>query len=167
MPDDNPPDWVQIVEMHAERVFRIAFRILGSVHDAEDVAQSVFVEAFELYQQESIQNWIGLLVRLVSFRSIDLLRQRQRMVELNDEVRVSTIGPVDEAIGSEIAAWLRKAVQRLPEQQAVIFSLCCFENLTRQEVSALLQISPEAVSTALCKARQRLMTELTTWNGGC
>jgi DNA-directed RNA polymerase specialized sigma24 family protein len=38
MADDLPPDWPKIVERHAERVFRIAYRILGSVHDAEDVS---------------------------------------------------------------------------------------------------------------------------------
>jgi hypothetical protein len=36
MARDAPPDWDMIVEAHAERVYRIAFRILGSVQDAED-----------------------------------------------------------------------------------------------------------------------------------
>ena len=42
---EQPPDWSKIVERHAERVFRIAYRVLGSVHDAEDVSQLVFIDA--------------------------------------------------------------------------------------------------------------------------
>ena len=45
MAEEQPPDWPRIVERHAERVFRIAYRSLGSVHDAEDVSQLVFIDA--------------------------------------------------------------------------------------------------------------------------
>ena len=41
MSDDHSPNWNVIVQRHAERVFRIAYRIVGSVHDAEDVSQIV------------------------------------------------------------------------------------------------------------------------------
>lgn len=49
MPDLESPDWDKVVECHAERVFRIAYRILGSVHDAEDVSQTVFTEAVRIH----------------------------------------------------------------------------------------------------------------------
>lgn len=166
MPEDVPPDWDWIVERNAEQVFRIAFRILGSVHDAEDVCQIAFVEAIGMHQTQPVQSWTGLLVRLVTLRSIDLLRQRRNTLEIGEGNQVSNMGPVDDAIGAEMAAWLRLAVQQLPEQQALVFSLCCFEQLDRNEVAAVLNISPEAVSAALYRARQRLMTEFTVFNGG-
>jgi RNA polymerase sigma-70 factor (ECF subfamily) len=146
-------------------VFRIARRILGSVHDAEDVSQIVFAEAVEIHVAGNVQSWTGLFVRLATLRSIDLLRRRRNTVELDETDHVSQIGPSEEAVGAELADWLRGAVNRLPEQQAAIFSLTYFEQLDRNEVAAVLSISPESVSTALYKARQGLMTQFTVFNG--
>ena len=42
MTDNELPDWDRIVELHAKRVFHVAFRILGSIQDAEDASQDVF-----------------------------------------------------------------------------------------------------------------------------
>ena len=64
MSEDSPPDWPNIVERHAGRVFRIAYRILGSVHDSEDVSQLVFIEVKRLQragpikQGSSIDSWM-------------------------------------------------------------------------------------------------------------
>lgn len=162
---EQSPDWGRIVEHHAERVFRIAFRILGSTHDAEDVSQIVFTEAIAIHAAGPVQSWAGLLVRLATLRAIDFSRRRQPTVELDALERVSNVGPPEEAVGAELAAWLRSAIGQLPEQQEAIFSLIYFEQLDRNEVAAILNISPESVSTALCKARQKLMTQMTVFNG--
>jgi RNA polymerase sigma factor (sigma-70 family) len=54
----------------------------------------------------------------------------------------------------------------LPDQQATVFAMSHFEQLSRDDVAAALGISPEAVSTALYKARKRLLTQLTVINRG-
>jgi RNA polymerase sigma-70 factor (ECF subfamily) len=165
MLNEKSPDWGRIVERHSERVFRIAFRILGSVHDAEDVSQVVFAEAVKVHAAGPVQSWTGLFVRLATLRAIDLSRRRRNALELQEGDRVSNVGPPDEAVGAELAAWLQKAASQLPEQQAAIFSLTYFEQLGRDEVAAILTISPETVSTALYKARQKLMSQITVLNG--
>ena len=165
MPNEKSPDWDRIVERHAERVFRIAFRILGSVHDAEDVSQIVFTEAIKLHAAGPVQSWTGLFVRLATLRAIDLSRRKHSTVELEDGDKVSHVGPPEEAVAAELATWLRDAASKLPEQQAAIFSLTHFEQLDRDEVAAVLSVSPETVSTALYKARQRLMSQITVFNG--
>ena len=165
MSNEQVPDWSQVVERHAERVFRIAFRILGSVHDAEDVSQVVFAEAIKMHASGPVQSWTGLFVRLATLRAIDLLRQRRSTVELAEGDRISSVGPAEEAVGAELAAWLREAASELPEQQAAVFSLLYFEQLARDEVAAILGISPETVSTAVYKARQKLMSRISVYNG--
>jgi RNA polymerase sigma-70 factor (ECF subfamily) len=160
MTEAELPDWDGIVEQHAKRVFRLALRILRSVHDAEDASQDVFAEAIGLYRKGSVQNWTGLLVRLATLRSLDRLRRRRPAVELRDADKVSTVGPAEEAEASELADWLQKAVARLPEQQAAVFVMHHFEQLSREEISLALGVSADAVSTALYKARQRLLAQL-------
>ena len=165
MKEPEEPDWDRIVERHAERVFRIAFRILGTVHDAEDVCQEVFVEAFELHRRGPVLTWAGLMVRLTTLRAIDKLRARRRSAEVLDHDQAGINGPEQELIARELAEWLRREVESLPDQQAAVFSLTYFEQLGRNEVAATLEISPEAVSTTLYKARQRLMSQLAIFQG--
>lgn len=165
MAEEHPPDWPKIVELHAERVFRIAYRILGSVHDAEDASQLVFIEAKNLQESKPIQSWSGLFARLATTRAIDLLRRRRKSIEIDETQYVSNLEPHHHVVGAELAAWLRNAVAQLPEQQAAVFSLSHFEQLDRNEVAAILTISVEAVSTALYKARGRLQEQLKSFNG--
>ena len=160
------PDWDSIVDQHAERVFRIAYRILGSVHDAEDVSQNVFAEAFRMHQSESVKTWTGLLIRLSTLRSIDLLRSHKGVLRINEGDRVSPHGPEEEVAGKELAAWLRDAASQLPEQQAAVFALTHYEQLDRNEIAATLSISPESVSSTLYKARQNLKSQLSVLEGG-
>ncbi len=166
MTDDLLPDWDRIVDRHAERVFRVALRIVRSVQDAEDVSQDVFGEAFRLHKLGPIQSWTGLLVRLATLRSLDRLRRTRPSVELRETDRVSTIEPLEELEAKELARWLQAALSQLPDQQATVFVMHCYEGLSRDEISAALDVSPEAVSTALYKARQRLLKQFAAYNQG-
>jgi len=155
-------DWERIVDEHGRLVFRIGLRILGSVQDAEDVAQDVFCEAYQFQQSQRVESWSGLLARLATLRAIDRLRRKRSTMELGNAEPISASGPFEEAAARELAELLRAAVGRLPNQQAAVFSLVYFEQMSRDEVSANLGISPEAVSTALFKARRRLESQLPT-----
>ncbi len=166
MTESDEPDWDRIVESHAKRVFRVALRILGRVQDAEDVSQDVFAEAFRLHNSGPVQSWAGLLVRLATLRSIDRLRRRRPYLELRESDRVSTVEPFDELAAGELASWLRESMTQLPDQQWTVFVMFHFEQLSREEISATLGISPDSVSTALYKARQRLVTQMAVFNRG-
>jgi RNA polymerase sigma-70 factor, ECF subfamily len=166
MTDGESPDWDRIVERHGKRVFRVAMRILRSVQDAEDVSQDVFAEAFRLHQSSPIRSWTGLLVRLATLRSLDRLRRNRPSVELRECDRMSTVEPFEELEARELADWLRTALAQLPDQQAAVFVMHHFEQLSRDQVSVALGVSPEAVSTALYKARQRLLAQLAVFNKG-
>jgi RNA polymerase sigma-70 factor, ECF subfamily len=157
-------DWNRIVKEHGAMVFRVAWRILGTVEDAEDVAQDVFCEAYELHVAQRVESWKGLLGRMATLRAVDRLRRTRRTVPLDESSLASRTGPSEEAIARELAERLRSAVARLPDQQAAVFSLSCLEALPRYEVAETLGISPAAVSTALFKARQKLMSLLSGIN---
>lgn len=160
------PDWDEIVDRHARRVLRVSLRILGSLQDAEDVSQEVFAEAFRLHQSGPVQSWAGLLVRLATLRSIDRLRSKRVGAEFRDIDRMHTVEPFQEAAAAELAQWLRQAMARLPDQQASVFAMYHFERLSREDVATALGISPAAVSTALHKARTRLLQQLAVFNRG-
>ena len=53
------PDWAEIVRNNVAVVTNAALRVLGSVSDAEDVAQDVFPEAFRKFEPDAGHSWAG------------------------------------------------------------------------------------------------------------
>src|SRR5207248_11446412 len=70
-------DWDKLVREHGPVVFGTAWRILGHVADAEDVAQDVLLEAYQWPLTRPVRSWGGRLRRLSACRALDRLRQRQ------------------------------------------------------------------------------------------
>jgi len=141
-------------------------RVLGSVQDAEDVSQEVFVEAFRMHQAGRVKSWPGLLVRLATLRSIDRLRKSRHVLELSEGDGVSDEEPYERVVAAELAASLRQGIAQLPEQQSIMFVMHYFDDLSRDEIATTLGTTTGAVSTALHKGRQRLMDQLAAFNRG-
>ena len=83
-------------------------------------------------------------MRLATLRSIDRLRRNRPSVELRECDRMSTVEPFEAVAATELAQWLRSAIAQLPDQQATVFVMFHFEQLSRDEVSAALGISPDS-----------------------
>lgn len=150
-------DWNTIVQKHGRAVFGVAWRILGHAADAEDIVQEVFLEAHQLKKPWTVRNWGPFLKRIAACRAVDRLRSRRTAASLDVNVAaVGRPGPEECAVDEELQETLRRAVALLPAQQAAIFCLRYFEDLTNDEIASSLGVSGTAVSTALNKARKRL-----------
>src|SRR5258705_13757490 len=68
-----------LVERHSHRVFRLAYRMTGNEHDAEDLVQETFLRAYrKLGQFEARANFGTWLHRIAANCALDLLRKRKR-----------------------------------------------------------------------------------------
>lgn len=138
-------------------VHQVAWRILGSESDAEDVVQEVFMEAFHRYKIAQANNIAGLLRRMATYRALDVLRTRKKSATLDAASNVSVRnGPVQTAIQRELSDRLRQALLILPKRQAAVFCLRFFEDASYEAISSALGIKVGAVGVALHKARSRL-----------
>jgi RNA polymerase sigma factor (sigma-70 family) len=160
-------DWPEIVNCHATLVVGSVRRILGNDHDAEDVVQDIFLEAYQVSHKMIIRNWAGFLHHLATRRAIDRLRKRVRGASglpaaETDAAEVADPAPLpyQEAIAGELAERLRIAISNLPQGQAEVFSMRCFEEMTYDQIADALEISTNAVGLALHKARARLQALL-------
>jgi RNA polymerase sigma-70 factor (ECF subfamily) len=159
-------DFSDVVDQHGRAVYVTVWRILGHRADAEDVVQEVFLEAFRRFADERVEHWPALLRRLATYRALDRLRQRRSFDPL-DGLSVADPGAEPWAIAAEreLAERLRRAVAQLPDREAGVFCLSCFDGLSHSEIAAALEISSGAVGVALHKARARLgglLAEVTT-----
>ena len=154
-------NWDYIVNCHVSLVVSCIRRIVGNDHDAEDVAQDVFLEAHRIGQTKEIRNWPGFLRLLASRRAIDLLRQRNNPVAFPVSIpeagtRSDCPEPYQAVIATELIERLRNSLGLLPDGQGQVFSMRYFEDMSNEEIAESLGISSNAVALALHRARTRL-----------
>src|SRR6202007_399240 len=75
----KPPSWDDIVREHGDRVYRLAYRLSGNQHDAEDLTQETFIRVFRSlasYQPGTFEGWLH---RITTNLFLDLARRRSRL----------------------------------------------------------------------------------------
>src|SRR6476660_9801391 len=73
------PTWEQIVTDHSARVYRLAYRLTGNSHDAEDLTQEVFVRVFRSLHTYTPGTMEGWLHRITTNLFLDQARRKQRI----------------------------------------------------------------------------------------
>src|SRR6187549_2295938 len=73
------PTWDQVVRDHSARVYRLAYRLTGNPHDAEDLTQEVFVRVFRSLHTYTPDNFPGWLHRITTNLFLDQARRKQRI----------------------------------------------------------------------------------------
>ncbi len=153
--------WNEIVRLHAPTAYRTAWRILGHAEDTEDVLQDVFLEAHQRFAAGQVRHWRTFLNRLATYRALDRLRRQKPMLALDNlPILDKHPSPEDEAIAREAEQRLRSIVAELSPRQAAVFCLCYFESLAHEEIADTLEITTNAVTVALYKARETLRASM-------
>ena len=75
----TPPTWEAVVRDHSARVYRLAYRLTGNTHDAEDLTQEVFVRVFRSLDTYTPGTFEGWLHRITTNLFLDMARRRQRI----------------------------------------------------------------------------------------
>ncbi len=75
----TPPSWEEVVQDHSGRVYRLAYRLTGNRHDAEDLTQEVFVRVFRSLSSYTPGTFEGWLHRITTNLFLDQVRRRQRI----------------------------------------------------------------------------------------
>jgi RNA polymerase sigma factor (sigma-70 family) len=154
--------------MHHRRVLMAAYRITGSMADAEDVAQSVFLR-LTAGDEPAMTNAGSYLYRAAINGALDLLRRKQTE-PLNSASAVPSQGrgsrPEAEAAAGQLVRWLRSALGELSPRAAEMFTLRYVEELDNREIAALMHTSQAVVAVTLHQARSRLKKRLNEMERG-
>ena len=156
---------------HYRRVLMAAYRITGSMADAEDVAQSVFLRLAAGNEHE-VSNAGSYLYRAAINGGLDLLRRRNTAASepLDSAAELASQGrgsrPEAEVASGELLQWLRVALAELSPRAAEIFTLRYIEDLDNREVAALMRTSQAVVAVTLHQARAKLKKRLAEMERG-
>jgi RNA polymerase sigma-70 factor (ECF subfamily) len=157
-------DLSQLFGEHNRRVLVAAYRITGSMADAEDVAQAVFMRL--AIAGEPVANARSYLYRAAINGALDLLRRRKSAATepLEGAAGVRSTGagssPEAEAASRERANLLRTAIGELSPRAAEMFTLRYLEDLGNRDIAALMGTSQAVVAVTLHNARSRLKKRL-------
>ena len=154
----------QLFAERHRRVLLAAWRITGSMADAEDVAQAVFLRLAG-GKGPPIANAGSYLYRAAINGAIDLLRRQKTAppepLEAASEVSAwQGSSPEADASNRELGAWLRLAIGELAPRAAEMFTLRYLEDLGNREIAVLMGTSQVNVAVTLHKARTKLKTRL-------
>ncbi len=161
------PALAQLFAEHHRRVLSAAYRITGSMADAEDVAQTIFLRVAVAADDVPLTNTGSYLYRAAVNGALDLLRRRKtaaaepldQAAELPQTGRYSS--PEHEASSRQLGTALRAAIAELSPRAAEIFTLRYIEGLDNKEVATLMHTSQAIVAVTLHQAKSKLKKRLT------
>lgn len=161
------PSWEEIVTEHSGRVYRLAYRLTGNAHDAEDLTQETFIRVFRSLNRYEPGNFEGWLHRITTNLFLDQARRRTRirMDPLGDDaVRYAApAGPDSPERGFEHAnldADVQRALAALPPQFRAAVVLCDIEGLSYEEIALTLGVKIGTVRSRIHRARALLRESL-------
>jgi RNA polymerase sigma factor (sigma-70 family) len=172
----NETAFRELVDTFKDRVFNSSFGLLQNAQDAEDISQEVFTEVFNSINRfrgdSSLSTWI---YRITITKSLDHIRKKKRkkrfafITSLFGEGEKNFKEPADfnhpgvEAENRELSTILFKAIEKLPQNQKIAFTLNKIEGLNYKEISAIMTVSVSSVESFLHRARNNLKSLLSNY----
>jgi RNA polymerase sigma-70 factor (ECF subfamily) len=152
----RPATDAELVETHMRRVFRLIYRVVGNVPDAQDLTQEAFVKALrrrdQLKDPEKAAHWIG---RIATNTALDFVRARKRVVF--EEIEKAPEAPVESpetiVLRDEKRRYIEDGLRLLSERERAALILRDIEGLPASEVAKRLDCSPATVRSHIANAR--------------
>ena len=155
--DSFSPGLEQIFLQHKDLVFRAAYRVTGNSSDAEDVLQTVFLRMINNRIAPDPESPEPYLRRAATNASIDLLRRKSTLPEIElDEGRDYHTAQSTALLKER----LRRALAKLPAEDAELFVLCYLEGYSYSELAEQFQAERGTIASRLHRIRAVLQKHL-------
>lgn len=161
----TPPTWDEVVREHGSRVYRLAYRLTGSAHDAEDLTQDVFVRVFRSLADYTPGTFEGWLHRITTNLFLDRVR-RQAKIRFDalpdDTERLAGREASPEVVYADahLDADIETALAALPPDFRAAVVLCDVEQLSYEEIARTLGVKLGTVRSRISRGRAMLRQAL-------
>ena len=148
------------INTHMRRMFRLVYRIVGNVPDAQDLTQEAMLKALrrqsQLKDDRKAAAWLN---RIAVNTALDFVRRRGRVI-FEELDKLPDRPPADKAespeqrvLRGETRDWIEGGLRRLSERERTALLLRDFEELPAREVAAAMGCSPATVRSHIANAR--------------
>ena len=168
----NPDAFRVLVERHSHSVFRLAFRMTGNQHDAEDLVQETFLRAYkQLSKFDGRASFGTWLYRVAANCSLDLIRLRKRRQEQQVPVdeegqEIAAVAAAEDptpdrlAFSGELNRLLGPALERLSPMERTAFVMRHYEGMCIEDNGRALGVHAGAAKHSVFRAVQKLRQAL-------
>lgn len=168
--EGDPAAFQTLVERHRAMVYRVAYQFAGNHHDAEDIAQDVFIKVYRslgaFRREAQLSSW---LYRIVMNACIDHRRRQgplaaapcpEEAAQQLQAIPEAAPGPEARAYAGELGQVLDSEIRRLPERQRLVFIMRHHQELKLGEIAGALGLAEGTVKRQLHSAVHRLRRAL-------
>lgn len=155
-----------IFKAHAQLMYRTAYGVLGTHHDAEDVVQTIFVKLIRQEFPPDLQkNPEAYLYRAAVNASLTIIRDRRREVLVESWQEFETPAP-PETGDHDRHRRLYEAIAELKPEAAQIMILRYMHNKSDSEIARMFGVSRGTIALKLFRSRMKLRKLLRASLGG-
>ena len=147
------------------KLYRFAFRLLGSSEEAKDVVQEVLIKVWNGREQMAeVQNMEAWCMRITKNLSLDRLRSNQRKptdsIEGSFDLSQESLTPHENTELNESMQRINQLIAALPEKQRQVIHLRDIEGYSYQEICEMLELDMSQVKVSLFRARNAVREKL-------
>ena len=159
-----------VVGKYQKMVINCAYKFVRDEHSAQDLAQEVFITVFEqigsFKKQSQLSTWIYRITISKSLNHLKALKRKKRFAmlkrffgedKIEDSIKASRSEEPDSKLEqSDRVNLLLRAVEKLPENQRIAFTLCKYDEMKHEEIAQILNVSVSAVESLIHRAKNNL-----------
>ena len=159
------PTWSELVQEHADSVYRLAYRLSGNQHDAEDLTQETFMRVFRSLKNYQPGTFEGWLHRITTNLFLDMVRRRAKirmeaLPEDYERVPGTDMTPEEAYNVANLDPALQRALDGLAPDFRVAVVLCDVVGMTYEEIGETLGVKMGTVRSRIHRGRAQLRESL-------
>ncbi|MDL0428258.1 RNA polymerase sigma factor SigW [Bacillus amyloliquefaciens] len=165
--------FAEIVDLYKDKIYQLCYRMLGNVHEAEDIAQEAFIRAYVNIDSFDINRKFSTwLYRIATNLTIVRIRKKKPDYYLDAEVagaegltmysQIAADGvlPEDAVLSLELSDTIQKKILKLPDKYRTVIVLKYIDELSLIEIGEILNIPVGTVKTRIHRGREALRKQL-------
>ena len=167
-PSDQPRRFEELVEQHAREIQLFLAKLCGNHHDAEELAQDVFVKAYRklgsLREGAAVRRWL-YTIAVNHFNDWVKPQKRTAIRAVGDIAHYDVAArrcdrPTAQAASREFNHWLNDCILELPSRQRTVLLMFLANGFNYADIAEALGITADAVKMSLFHAREKLRTRV-------
>jgi RNA polymerase sigma factor (sigma-70 family) len=170
----NEKAYHTLITVYSKRVYNLCLQFVSSPQDAEDTTQEVFTTIYlsmiSFRKESSLSTWI---YRITVNKCRELNRKKSRKKRFGimrswDEtpenyLESSNQDPEKTLLNSELAETIQKAIEGLPENQRIAYTLSKLEGIKNDAIADIMELSVSAVESLLFRAKKSVTEQLNNY----
>jgi RNA polymerase sigma-70 factor (ECF subfamily) len=165
--------FAELIEIYKDKIFQLAYRMVGNRQDAEDIAQETFLRVYaNLHNYDDSYKFSTWIYRIATNLCIDRGRKKRPDFSLDEEIesgqgmdwysRLSSNDktPEEKLVTQELQETVQDAISHLAPKYRSIMILRYIEDLSLQEISDVLKLPVTTIKTRIHRGREALRSRL-------